>query len=153
MKKAALKCTILLTLALGLTFYLTGCGATHTTTPPEATAPTVVDPGYYSVQDEIFAKALAPLRAFIQEEIVNQYATWTPAQRDALRPALNAMKQALNVADPMYKAYHNSLAPGGAATGVTVGMVSDAITKATATGTDLQTALMSQGLPTTPAAK
>lgn len=89
-----------------------GCGI-KAATPP--TAPTIIDPGYYSVQDENFAKALAPLRAFINEEIVNQYPKLSPAQQAQVKGPLNAMQISVNAADVIYLAYHQGQAPGGAA--------------------------------------
>lgn len=147
----AINCS-LLALTLAAATALTGCPAASTTTPAAAQAPTL-DPGYYTAQDETFGKVLAPIRAFITEEVVNQYPKLSPEQQAAIKPALDSAKLTANATLLLYLAYHNSLAPGAPLTATPppeAAQVSDSILLLQTAQGKLQSVLTSAGVTPTP---
>lgn len=103
---------VLLVIALCWVAFPTGCNKS-TVQPPLA-------PGYTNPTDQSFGTTLAAAHAFY--ETLQQDAAsgkWTP--KPAEKKALNDLAAALNVAQPLYLAYHAGQA------GVTAGQVQQAV--------------------------
>lgn len=90
-------------LLLGIVFFWvafpTGCNKTSTN-------PATLAPGYINQTDQTLGETLASAHAFYQT--LQQDAAsgkWTPSA--AAKTALNALGSSLNVAQPLYLAYHS----------------------------------------------
>lgn len=91
----------LLPIALAcLALPLAGCLKATSTTAPAALAP-----GYANGDDQILGQALAGVNAFVSQEKIN-YARLTAAQQAPEKAPLNALIDAVDVANTAYAAYH-----------------------------------------------
>lgn len=124
MKKSILLSLASFSLLLVMPLTLIGCGAVNT-----PAAPTVLAPGFYTPLDQQLAQALGSIRAFDAQQVLN-YAHATPAEQAKEQGPLNTLSQAVNTANLLYVAYHNSLAPGAATIAVTADQVQTAINSA-----------------------
>lgn len=89
---------------LPLALCILGCPSATTATPPAALAP-----GYTSQTDQTFGQALAAAHALANQAVLD-YGKLTPAQQQTEKAALNGFVAAVNAADAIYLAYHQSQA-------------------------------------------
>src|ERR1019366_9491404 len=102
MKKRIATSFFLSLILIAAPFWITGCGASSTATPPRALAP-----GYLNSADQTMGEVLAGARAFYTS-IQQQSVAGTMVLSATDKTGFNTFGISLNAAQTLYLAYHGS---------------------------------------------